>query len=107
MSDARFDFSLGHGMKGVSARRNLGQAEVKSLINAIHDSSVLSWDAKYRNPGVLDGEHWELLARYPDGRAFKSEGSNNWPEGFDVLYEVLCDLGMMRRGESGCMIESL
>lgn len=93
---ARFDLNLGHGKRGVSASRDLDRAEVETLLRALSDSAALSWEPRYKNPGVLDGEHWQLLVRYSNGSAFRSEGSNNWPEGFDVLYGALRDLGMMR-----------
>ena len=104
---ARYDFNLGYATRGLSARRALASNEATPLLAALDDSGALAWDTHYKNPGVLDGEHWELLVRYADGTAFKSEGSNNWPEGFDTLYGALRDLGMMRYGRRGCMIESL
>lgn len=104
---AHYDYDRGYGERGLSAWRDIDRTEVESLLVAFRDSQVLQWDTYYKNPSVLDGEHWDVIVRYADGSAFKSEGSNNWPEGFDTLYSALRDLGMMRYGERGYMIESL
>lgn len=104
---ARYDINLGHGKRGISASRDLDRTEVEILLHALRDSVALTWEAHYKNPGVLDGEHWELLVRYSNGCAFKSEGSNNWPEGFDILHGAFYDLGMMRCGDRRRIIDSL
>ena len=98
---ARYDFTVGYAKRGLKADRDLSRSEVESLLSAFQASRAWEWETHYKNPGVLDGEHWSLLVRYADGYAFESEGSNNWPDEFLVIYEAMRDLGMMRYGRAG------
>ena len=53
------------------------------------DIHVENWNTRYDNNGILDGTQWGLTVEYEDGQTDEFYGSNEYPDNFDKLLELM------------------
>lgn len=62
----------------------------KDFLDALTALHVDEWEERYENLMVLDGYHWSLSIYFSnDHKAVKKEGYNDYPDNFDVFYQLL------------------
>ena len=71
---------------------NLGDRERKSFKTLLHHTNVFTWKSAYVDDEILDGTQWSFVALFSDGHAFKSYGSNAYPDEYESLYGGLLRL---------------
>lgn len=54
--------------------------------------SMLGWGELYYNMNVMDGHQWAVTLTFSDGTSRDINGSNAYPEGWDLLFDALVDL---------------
>ena len=69
----------------------LNSAPVKTDANALASKIcrlASSWEKKYSNSSVLDGESFEVIIKN-NGKEYKFEGKNSYPNNFGDFLELL------------------
>jgi len=67
-----YDFSLKH-------KKKLDQNKLKEFTTRISKLDILSWENRYYDNDVCDGEQWDLSIRYNGSEKKKIYGSNAYP----------------------------
>lgn len=72
----------------------LSHLESASLISSLEEAKVLSWRGSVRRLDCLDGIEWTLSLEFEDGTFCRRLGVNDFPEDFEVVFEVMTALGL-------------
>ena len=64
------------------------------LTQLFETCGVTNWKRHYKPEGyiVYDGEGWDLTLTFKDESVFRADGSNAWPDEFDMLKNGLMEL---------------
>ena len=61
-------------------------ADVHRLMDKLFNKlRVQDWEHEYWNNDICDGTQWKLSFRLSSGERYEISGSNEYPEGFDLL----------------------
>ncbi|MEK5428811.1 hypothetical protein [Cytobacillus sp. FSL R7-0680] len=63
-------------------------ATAKKFIEELKLINLLDWNAKYIEPGVLDGTHWSVKV-IRDGRNINKHGDNKFPNVWDAFCKLI------------------
>ena len=69
----------GEGELEETVHRNIRLTTVKKFLEQLETINLLNWEAKFIDPGVLDGTQWHVEI-VMDGHTITKHGSNCYPE---------------------------
>ena len=69
----------GEGELEETVHRNIRLTTVKKFLEQLETINLLNWEAKFIDPGVLDGTQWHVEI-VMDGHSITKHGSNDYPE---------------------------
>lgn len=62
---------------------------VNELIEKLEQLDIQSWDKKYVNSMVLDGETWEIMLTYSNSCQSKYIGQNSYPDNWSEFKKMI------------------
>ena len=69
----------GEGKLEEIVHKNIRLATAKKFLEQLETINLLNWEAKFIDPGVLDGTQWHVEI-VMDGHSITKHGSNDYPE---------------------------
>ena len=69
----------GEGELEETVHRNIRLTTVKKFLEQLETINLLNWEAKFIDPGVLDGTQWHVEI-VMDGHTVTKHGINEYPE---------------------------
>ncbi|WP_075979941.1 hypothetical protein [Bacillus massilinigeriensis] len=84
----QFLWSHSIGAEEESIQKSLTPTTVKKFIEDLKLINLLDWEAKYIEPGVLDGTNWSVEV-IRDVRNIKKHGDNKFPDDWDGFCKLI------------------
>lgn len=83
-------YEVKHSLSPAPPLSEIDELDKSEFIAELQSLHLEDWDREYVNPGILDGEQWELTIQFSDRkRPLKIYGDNAYPPNFKEFRELM------------------
>ena len=82
-------YTYSHSLKGNKKEYVFSNEKWDEFINRLFKENIQNWKNKYYDNNICDGEQWELEMEFQDLPKFKSFGSNEYPNNWEIFQKII------------------